>query len=375
MSHPQSHSGSSAEDDEEDDAATPEVQWQSQRQSSPNATTSAGPSSNQPSQISMPMQKRRRVTRACDECRRKKIKCDGKQPCTHCTVYSYGQLRRRLLGWGTRSLSRHKADYFLDVDCTYDQPSNRRRNPAPQYVEALENKLQRAEVLLRNVLPNVDLDDYNADLGVTQRMHLSPNQGFQPRPSQGRPWVPLGQSQQGSDEEKDSVLESMVTNTGSLDLDDQGNWDFHGHSSGRVFLRKMREQFGDLMGQTTDGQYALPFLSYKGTSQYSESPRSSAGHSQDRNLPNTRDLCAKNCALLLTSNALDDACAILRLVHRPTFDAMLHRIYDTPPEEFGDEENNFLPQLYAVLALGTLFARAEQSELQKYGYDNAFEQG
>lgn len=38
-----------------------------------------------------PMQKRRRVTRACDECRRKKIKCDGKQPCTHCTVYSYGQ--------------------------------------------------------------------------------------------------------------------------------------------------------------------------------------------------------------------------------------------------------------------------------------------
>ncbi len=39
---------------------------------------------------SLPVQKRRRVTRACDECRRKKIKCDGKQPCTHCTVYSYG---------------------------------------------------------------------------------------------------------------------------------------------------------------------------------------------------------------------------------------------------------------------------------------------
>ena len=37
--------------------------------------------------------KRRRVTRACDECRRKKIKCDGKQPCTHCTVYSYGEPR------------------------------------------------------------------------------------------------------------------------------------------------------------------------------------------------------------------------------------------------------------------------------------------
>lgn len=43
---------------------------------------------------SLPMQKRRRVTRACDTCRGKKIKCDGKQPCTHCTVYSYGQSLR-----------------------------------------------------------------------------------------------------------------------------------------------------------------------------------------------------------------------------------------------------------------------------------------
>ena len=43
-----------------------------------------------PNAPSQPVQKRRRVTRACDECRRKKIKCDGKQPCTHCSVYSYG---------------------------------------------------------------------------------------------------------------------------------------------------------------------------------------------------------------------------------------------------------------------------------------------
>jgi len=48
-------------------------------------------------------QKRRRVTRACDECRRKKIKCDGKQPCTHCTVYSYGKLPGSNLTLGTRT--------------------------------------------------------------------------------------------------------------------------------------------------------------------------------------------------------------------------------------------------------------------------------
>ena len=48
-------------------------------------------------------QKRRRVTRACDECRRKKIKCDGKQPCAHCTVYSYGDALRKPPGTARRS--------------------------------------------------------------------------------------------------------------------------------------------------------------------------------------------------------------------------------------------------------------------------------
>ena len=236
----------------------------------------------------------------------------------------------------------------------------------------MESRLQRAEALVRNVLPDVDLDDLES---VTKHMHPHPDQVLQSRLGQVRPWAPPGKSPQESDGEKDSVLESMVTNTGSLDLDDQGNWDYHGHSSSHVFLRRMREQFGDLMGQTADAQHALPFLKYKRISQPLESPKSSADHSRDSNVPNPRDLCAKSCALLLTSNALDDACAILRLVHRPTFDAMLHRVYDTPPEEFGDEENSFLPQLYAVIALGTLFARAEQSELQRFGYDNAFEQG
>lgn len=32
-----------------------------------------------PDEFGGPAPKRRRVTRACDECRRKKIKCDGKQ--------------------------------------------------------------------------------------------------------------------------------------------------------------------------------------------------------------------------------------------------------------------------------------------------------
>lgn len=78
-------SGPSPEEDraiDQDDSSPEDSEMPSQR-----GESASGDGQGKPS---VPMQKRRRVTRACDECRRKKIKCDGKQPCTHCTVYSYG---------------------------------------------------------------------------------------------------------------------------------------------------------------------------------------------------------------------------------------------------------------------------------------------
>jgi hypothetical protein len=65
----------------------------SEREAGPDLMASNSPSediSDNQMLESQPLQKRRRVTRACDECRRKKIKYDGRYPCTYCTVYSYG---------------------------------------------------------------------------------------------------------------------------------------------------------------------------------------------------------------------------------------------------------------------------------------------
>ena len=165
------------------------------------------------------------------------------------------------------------------------------------------------------------------------------------------------------------MLESMVENTGSLDLDDEGYWDFHGHSSGRAFLWKMREQFGDLMGKPET--HNIHFV--KGGSE--NSPDATAHSPTGSILPTVNDLPAKSCAMLLCRNALDDACAILRFVHQPTFYAMLDRIYDVPPDKLKTEDLKFVPLFYAVLALGTLFATAEQSELMTNGFENAIEQG
>ena len=77
-------SSSSSEESANDEQSPPSVQ-------EPSGPESSEPPTTQASSSAASTQKRRRVTRACDECRRKKIKCDGMQPCTHCTVYSYGK--------------------------------------------------------------------------------------------------------------------------------------------------------------------------------------------------------------------------------------------------------------------------------------------
>jgi len=90
------HSLGLADEALDDRPATPEPMFYTGADGTTADSKTTSPTANSPANGSnvktrVPMQKRRRVTRACDECRRKKIKCDGKQPCTHCTVYSYGR--------------------------------------------------------------------------------------------------------------------------------------------------------------------------------------------------------------------------------------------------------------------------------------------
>lgn len=226
---------------------------------------------------------------------------------------------------------------------------------------------------MKQVLPDVDLDDPKLDTGVPQRMHPAVSQIQSPVAVPTSSGLQSVNPEQTREVEADSLLESMVENTASLDLDDQGFYDFHGHSSGIVFLRRMREQFGDLMGKSEG--YGLPFLQARNLHEAFESPKSHIESPTEPNLPSTHDLPTKDCALSLCGYALDDACSVMRFVHQPTFYVMLDRVYDAQPEHFGNEENRFLPLLYMTMALGCLFTRAEGSELQINGYQSAIDQG
>ncbi|KAL8803518.1 MAG: hypothetical protein Q9182_003119 [Xanthomendoza sp. 2 TL-2023] len=80
--------------------------------------------------------KRRRIARACDMCRKKKIKCDGKMPaCTHCINYK--------------------------TECIFTHVEKKRAPPkGAKYIEALENRLGRMEALLKlsGLLNGEDVD-------------------------------------------------------------------------------------------------------------------------------------------------------------------------------------------------------------------------
>ncbi|KAJ6166806.1 hypothetical protein N7470_002253 [Penicillium chermesinum] len=281
---------------------------------------------------SIPLQKRRRVGRACDECRRKKIKCDGKQPCTHCTVYSY--------------------------ECTYDQPSNRRRNPAPQHLEALEARLHKAEAILRVVCPDVNLNDPKLDINAVIQRLASAQQGQAKQalsePTAGAPAAKSSDSASGQGDAaqeggEEGLLETMVDQSGWLDRDDQGHWDYHGHSSGIIFARRLRRRLGD----------QSEFPRYPSRSML-ESPESMSESPQDGSL---------------CHNALDDACTLMRFVHEPSFYASLERIYDRPHDQYTNEENSFLPLLYIVMAVGCLFSDDGIGTLDVDGYEGAIGQG
>ncbi|KAJ9659351.1 hypothetical protein H2201_007376 [Coniosporium apollinis] len=88
--------------------------------------------------------KRRRIARACDMCRKKKIKCDGKMPaCSHCLNYK--------------------------TECIFTQVEKKRQPPkGAKYIEGLENRLGRMESLLR-LSGLLSEDDAQTDLGTLEK--------------------------------------------------------------------------------------------------------------------------------------------------------------------------------------------------------------
>ncbi len=219
-------------------------------------------------------------------------------------------------------------------------------------------------------MPNVDLNDPNIDAAILQRRQGG-TAGKDHKAAQA------GKSGNISDDsDHDAQLRSMIESTGQLDLDESGHWDFHGGSSGTVFVRRMREQFGGLLGGHDQNAPIFPRVPRPAIVANFDSPKSMTDSPFDSGLPNTMDLPSRENAKALCEDSLNCACVLLRFVHQPSFYEMFDRIYDIPPDNFGDPENRFLPLLYTVLALGCMFhAEPGQDPSDQNTYKNGIDQG
>ncbi|KXN92472.1 hypothetical protein AN958_08031 [Leucoagaricus sp. SymC.cos] len=102
-------------------------------------SNTSGHSGRANSALEEPPSKKRKKDRACDYCRRRKIKCDGPwrqdQVCTNCL---HGHRR-----------------------CTYVE-SSKPRGPPKAYVTSLEDRTERLEELIKQLRPN---EDFSEELG------------------------------------------------------------------------------------------------------------------------------------------------------------------------------------------------------------------
>ncbi|WWD15991.1 hypothetical protein CI109_100415 [Kwoniella shandongensis] len=214
--------------------------------------------------------KRRKIQRACDVCRRKKIKCDGPMnslsasKCAHCQEYG--------------------------LDCTYVEAA-KRRGPPKGYLDTLEQRCGRLERILRQLYPSVDFSEYVGPLpdrddfdlntyreslrslqippypavkpfkapsrsldsqpGASELPDASPDgsttqAGSPPlRVLGSKPWIAYEQDpsrppEEGDTEEQAAIHLSIATTMSKLDVRD-AHWRYHGKASGAHLMRTFHE--------------------------------------------------------------------------------------------------------------------------------------
>ncbi|CAG8620568.1 5751_t:CDS:2 [Paraglomus brasilianum] len=206
------------------------------------------------------MIKRRRVARACDTCRRKKVRCDGVQPgsdppsCTNLCI----DLESR---WIATPYS------FIDAP--------KKRGPPKGYIEALETRLKRMESILGGLVQSgelpegsvssstlewINVSEQNFASGTSVRREgesggggTSPHQFLGSSRTSNASESILYKSNHSSDSEEnrssgsredESTSYDLNDSMGQLAIDENGETRYLGNSSG-IFLLRITKNIAD----------------------------------------------------------------------------------------------------------------------------------
>ncbi|KAF2222748.1 fungal-specific transcription factor domain-containing protein [Elsinoe ampelina] len=274
--------------------------------------------------------KRRRIARACDMCRKKKIKCDGKMPkCSHCENYK--------------------------TECIFTQVEKKRNPPkGAKYIEGLENRLGRMESLLRMSGLLAEDDGGRTDLGTLEKklaeqarghsmtsgsaspprrekstsLHGTPRMNHVSSPHSVDTSSPKSSSTKRPEEKKE--VEALADQMCSLVTNNVGETRYIGSSSGfSIFSPKgiewVREKTGD-----DSFQEMIQNAAANDQQWYQWKPEVFGDIFGRRTF---QPLPPKQVAVSLLKDFFENFNCMFPLFHEPTFMHLVHKHYSLEPYE------------------------------------------
>ncbi|KAI5950929.1 ASG1 [Candida jiufengensis] len=257
--------------------------------------------------------RKKRVAKACDICKKKKVKCDGLRPCLHCTVYSYR--------------------------CSYDSPNIRnKKNPGiPKPSQPSVAALQAAAV--QAAANGALYGDYQgAELSSSSNGVLVDSY----------PTKNLIIAQQ--------VISTLIPKLQFNCFDQNLQFDLERFQKAVSHVEQKPSTLIQNMNDVSD------FMYEKDTIIPPPRQASVGSSSEDSSLPlSPREikslLPSKEETLQLIYTTWYKACVLFRFYHRPSLLEEIELLYSLDPSEYEDRQHKFLPFLYSSLACGCLFSK------------------
>ncbi|CCK70438.1 Asg1p KNAG_0E01760 [Huiozyma naganishii CBS 8797] len=321
--------------------------------------------------------KRRRVTRACDECRKKKVKCDGQQPCIHCTVYSY--------------------------ECTYNHPTKRTFNSNQQTYGSSNlssGSLNSASSATATAGATAAFSGSDASLQRHTGGNGTPVHNTFPGGSQHAA-VKKYSSKSSKNLQQQLARYQQLFKGMMPDMPDIGSLDVptflqifqHFKGSEPTFLDDSVKEYFLIVGDAlSPSQLQSPKMSPPDSTSNSSHLKNVASSTSLADAMEQADTPQSACqmgreikimlppkpvALLFVKNTWEHCCVLLRFYHRPSFIQQLDELYDTDPHNYTSEQIKFLPLCYSTIAVGALFSKAIEVKENTLGYEkeNAMDRG
>ena len=216
-------------------------------------------------------------------------------------------------------------------------------------------------------MPEIDLADPNLDPAIQQEF----SNRERVRAAQSAKLAQANATLPENNPSHEPKLVSMIDALGQLDLEPKEGWEFHGTSSGAVFLTKMKDHFQGMMDSNTKTPFLPRHERPSGIVDIDATPAFNFGSASFSSTAEFPGLPPIEVGRKLCYYSLSCATCLVRIVHLGSFQEKFEKIYNKPLETMDHDEKRFLGLLYAVLALGCMYIGMDENTKGEKLYQEA----